>query len=184
MDKYVLISVNGDAEILTEMFDTHEAAKAAMLSECLKLGMIGNKDDLRTLIRDGNADFGSHSAWIRTKNGKVTWKILHVSDVPEKNDKWYEQIIVATESDGFETTNLVINLLVKKSVDIDDAVKSACEEYCKTDEGKEIYKSNCYCFNWGDFNTYVPNSICEKYGIMKIAGDLGMHVTYNEQLVS
>ena len=51
--------------------------------------------------------------------------------------------------------------------DILKAIKMASVEYCSTPEGIKVYEGNHHHFNYGDFNTYVPNRICKKYGISK-----------------
>ena len=93
------------------------------------------------------------------------------------------KIIVATESIGLETTNLVIVLEVEQGVDIEKAIMEACKEYCQTKEGQQTYENNCNSFNWGDFDTYVPNEICEKYGIKKIQTNVAQEFDFNQQLI-
>lgn len=71
--------------------------------------------------------------------------------------------------------NISIDIAAKDGMtreDVLDAVKKSCEEYVRTEDGKRTYDCNCGAFNYGDFDVYVPNEICKKYGIEK-----GMHVS-------
>lgn len=95
-------------------------------------------------------------------------------------------MIIASESDGLNTRIVPIELRVSKSVtDLMGAVRNACTEYCKTEEGKKTYIYNCNNFNWGDFAANVPNSICKKYGFIKCdEPSETCDVDFNEQLVN
>lgn len=94
------------------------------------------------------------------------------------------KIIVATEMCGLETTNLVMVLDVdNENIDIEQAVKNACKEYCLTNDGKETLEENNGYFNWGDFDTHVPNDICKKYGFTKVASNVSEVFNFNQQLV-
>ena len=91
---------------------------------------------------------------------------------------------IATEVDGLIIRNLIIELeIIDKGIDIKQAVLDACKEYCQTEEGKAVYDGNCCSFNWGDFDTYVPNKICEKYGFRKLNSVTAEQVSFDEQLV-
>lgn len=94
------------------------------------------------------------------------------------------KMIIATEQDFPNCRNIVIILDVQQGVDVEKAVKDACTEYCLTEKGRKVYEGNCDCFNWGDFDTYVPNDICKKYGFEKIdyAYDIEEY-KFNQQLV-
>ena len=51
-------------------------------------------------------------------------------------------------------------------------------------EGKKLYIGNCHNFNYGDFEAYVPNSICEKHGIHKIDANMtDIEVNFDTDLV-
>ena len=93
--------------------------------------------------------------------------------------------ITATEHDGFDTRTLVINLEVfKEDIDVIEACKEAAREFTATNDGLGTYISNCECFNWADFEMYVPNDICEKYGFRKINSDVAnIDVNWDEQLI-
>lgn len=93
--------------------------------------------------------------------------------------------IAALEQDGFDVRVLVLNFDVpSKDFDLKAAVEAACVEYCQTEEGRETYEGNCNCFNWADFEAYVPDEICEKHGFKKINAEIsGEIVNWDEQLV-
>lgn len=94
------------------------------------------------------------------------------------------KIIVATETYGCETRNLVIVLDVfDENINIEQAVSDACKEYCLTDEGKRTYEGNCNCFNWGDFDAYVPDEICERHGFRKVDSVSAEEFIFDQQLV-
>lgn len=71
------------------------------------------------------------------------------------------------------------------SKDVLESIKKASTEYCTTPEGRMIYENNCNCFNYGDFDVYVPNVICKKYGISKNDSKYNYiePVCFDEQLV-
>lgn len=95
--------------------------------------------------------------------------------------------IVATDQDGLDVHTLVITLeVIYHNIDIEQAVMDACKEYCQTEDGKRTYcDCNCCNFNWGDFVTYVPNSICERHGFKIYDMDYveELQVDFNQQLV-
>lgn len=49
-----------------------------------------------------------------------------------------------------------------------EACRRAACEYLSTPEGMDIYEGNCDSFTWADFEAYVPDEICEKYGFRVI----------------
>lgn len=100
--------------------------------------------------------------------------------------------IVATEfgalNHGLDNRTALYNFLVKNDMTKDDvlnAIKAAATEYCQTDEGKKTYDSNCCNFNIGDLDTYVPDEICLKHGILLLKSDYNceIHIDFNTQLV-
>lgn len=93
--------------------------------------------------------------------------------------------ITATEHDGLNTQTLVITLDVfKEDIDVMKACRAAANEFIQTKDGREVYRYNSECFNWGDFNECVPNDICEKYGFRKIDYDVAnTDVIWDEQLI-
>lgn len=96
-----------------------------------------------------------------------------------------QKVIVATEQDGLDVITLVMLFEVpNEEFDLEDAVRKASVDYCKTKDGADVFEENCNCFNWGDFYTYVPNSFCEKYGFSIIKSFETIDVYFDEQLVS
>ena len=75
---------------------------------------------------------------------------------------------------------------IKTTTDLEIAVQEACTEYVKTEEGKQIYSYNCRNFNWGDFDMYVPEDICKKYGFRKLKSpktEMDFTVNLDEHLI-
>ena len=93
--------------------------------------------------------------------------------------------VTAIERDGLNTRVVNIQLYVfKDGLNTHDAIVAACTDYCKTEEGRKTYEGNCCSFNWGDFEAYVPNDICKKYGFIKVDTDIqSEEVNFDEQLV-
>lgn len=95
------------------------------------------------------------------------------------------QAIMAMEQDGpyFNIICIVCNILSDEPLDLKAAVKEAVMEYLHTEEGSMVYKHNCGCFNWADFEMHVPNDICRNHGFEKLVTypkdilvDLGEHL--------
>lgn len=79
-------------------------------------------------------------------------------------------LIPAYEQDGMNIRICCLLINAKDGMTLDDvveAIKKASTEYCTTPEGRKTYEGNCGNFNYGDFDAYVSNSICKKYGISK-----------------
>ena len=94
-----------------------------------------------------------------------------------------KHLIVAQDQDGLDVRTSVFVLEAPAEVDIVKAVKAACKEFCETETGKKIYEENGNCFNWGDFDTNIPDSICQKHGFSRIDFSMRtMDVDFNEQL--
>lgn len=92
--------------------------------------------------------------------------------------------IVAIDVDGLDVDVLTIALDVEDGIDIKHAVMDACKEYCLTEDGQDTYdECNCRCFNWADFDAYVPNELCEKHGFRKVDVCTTLEFDLNEQLV-
>lgn len=69
--------------------------------------------------------------------------------------------------------------------DVIDAIRKASTEYCQTEEGRKVYSGNCHNFNIGDFDAYVTNELCQKYGIQKVESNTASYfMDFNEQLVN
>lgn len=94
------------------------------------------------------------------------------------------KIITATETEGCETRNLTMIFEVEDSINLYEAIKAACQDYCLTEEGKRTYEGNCNAFNWGDFDVYVPDAICQKHGFKKLNSVMAEEYIFDEQLVS
>lgn len=94
--------------------------------------------------------------------------------------------IVAIERDGMDVRVLTLHFEVPNTqFDLKAAVKAACTEYCKTEEGKKVYEYNCNNFNWADFEMNVPQEICEKHGFKLIQSDVAdEEVDWDEELVN
>ena len=78
------------------------------------------------------------------------------------------KFIVARVYDDYSTLFYFFDVK-NKNDDIIDLVKKATEAFLKTKEGRKIYEDNGNDFDLIDFNNYVPNSICEKFGFVKIS---------------
>lgn len=91
--------------------------------------------------------------------------------------------IMMRDQDGLNIKIYFVSLTHLATIDIIEAVKAACLEYCKTEEGKDTYRHNCDNFNWGDFLLCVPDEICAKHGFTKEEHSDVVEVDYNEQLV-
>lgn len=76
--------------------------------------------------------------------------------------------IYVVEHDGLNERSFMLEIQTFGIPDdlesIKGAVKKACQDYLRTDIGKKIYEGNCSNFNWADFEMYVPQNICRKYG--------------------
>lgn len=93
-------------------------------------------------------------------------------------------VIPIIDRDELNVKTMVLTLDVEEGINVIEAVRKACTEYCKTEEGRKTYIGNCDNFNWGDFEAYVPNDICGKYGIRKIDSFMCEdELDFNEQLV-
>lgn len=94
------------------------------------------------------------------------------------------KIIVATEADGLDTRTFVLGLdIFNENINIEQAVKDACKEYCMTEDGKKTYEGNCNSFNWGDLDAHVPDEICERHGFKKLWLDIAGEFNFDQQLV-
>lgn len=70
-----------------------------------------------------------------------------------------------------------------KCKDIHASVRKACEEWVGMEEGCRIYEQNNGTWDWEDFQKHVPNSICEKYGFVKLDAETEQ-VVFDEQLTT
>lgn len=95
---------------------------------------------------------------------------------------------VAVDENGDYQYNFGINLDAEdgmKPDEIEEAIKKASVEFCRTETGRRIYDRNGGSFTYEDFSRYVPNDICKKYGIEKAGEHDRIIVTepLEEQLV-
>ena len=94
-------------------------------------------------------------------------------------------IVNAIDRDTRGDTVYNFEFLAKDGIDIEQAVRKAALDFCKTEEGKRVYIGNCHNFNWGDFYTYVNNDFCRPYGFIASSCDIRqIDVNFNEELVS
>ena len=85
--------------------------------------------------------------------------------------------LVAKENIGLDENIVVIPFKVENTnVSIEELVAKATKEFLNTEDGKKVLEETCGNFNYADFDTYVPNSICGKYGFLKLED-------YNNEIV-
>lgn len=80
--------------------------------------------------------------------------------------------ITAIDRSGFAARIIYIELMAEDKMTDDDVIKAielACQEYYGLD--KKEYSGRYEDFSYDDFKQYVPNTICRKYGILKIEED-------------
>ena len=93
--------------------------------------------------------------------------------------------VVAIERDGLDVCTLTLMFDVpNEDFDLITAARKAATDFCKTEQGRKIFDSNCSCFNWADFDVYIPQEYCERYGFRKLDAVLSdIEVDLDEQLV-
>lgn len=95
-----------------------------------------------------------------------------------------QKTIVAMQRDGVCVQVFAMNFEVPDGdFDLRAAVKAACTEYCQTKEGRETYEGNCNNFNWGDFDAYVPDELCEKHGFKRLRTEVSDEVVDFDELL-
>lgn len=70
----------------------------------------------------------------------------------------------------FDPQIVYVELMAKNNMndnDVLEAVERSCQDYYYSNDEKD-YVGDYSDFSYDDFRKYVPNSICEKYGISKI----------------
>ena len=98
-------------------------------------------------------------------------------------------VVTFVDRDGFGLNFTLFNMILNvkedmSSEDVHDAIAKASLEFCQTEAGREIFSANNNSFNYGDFDIYVPNEICKKYGIEKVDSICSfMEADFNEELV-
>lgn len=94
--------------------------------------------------------------------------------------------LIAIERDGLDIRAIALNFEVPdEKFNLRAAVRAACTEYCKTEQGRNTYEYNCSSFNWADFAMSVPAEICEKHGFKVMRSDvMDEEVNWDEELVN
>ena len=143
-----------------------------------------------------------HSYWVN-RNGKFT-TVRTLQDVVKVcNGQRVKDSLALPEDDGTPTNSLVTRLIVTKEMDgtdenilvlafeclpgtnIHQAVRSAVKYFMMTDEGKEVYERNGRSFNWGDFDTYVTDDICQMFGFRYTGSACEVsYEDFNDQLIT
>ncbi len=94
--------------------------------------------------------------------------------------------IIAVRRDGYDFNAFAVTLEYSNpDLDINQAVRNAATEYAlETKEGRELYSYNFDSLNWADFESSVPNEICEKYGFRKVSDSCPQDIVeWDEELV-
>ena len=93
--------------------------------------------------------------------------------------------IIVIERDGRKVRTFSITFILKSpEFDWRTAVKAACAEYVRTEEGRRVYQYNCGNFNWADFIQHVPKHLCIKHGFTCMESEIAEEeVDWDEQLV-
>ena len=93
--------------------------------------------------------------------------------------------IIAISRDGTDLQTVMFQFEVPdENFDLMSAIRNAAKDYCNTEDGRDRYEYNNHCFNWGDFDLYVPDEICKKHGFSKIrVSDGDEIVDFDEELV-
>lgn len=89
---------------------------------------------------------------------------LQIGDFMEK------VVIAAVDQSDFVPRIVYIEIMAKEEMsrkDVLDAIEKSCLEYCNSKTKPQSVLSY-QDFGYTEFEKYVPNSICEKYGISKI----------------
>lgn len=109
------------------------------------------------------------------------------NEIPCKEHKTQSVVVTPVDRDGLDFTLHNISLNVKEGMslkDVKEAISKASVEFCQTEEGRKVFSNNNNSFNYGDFDIYVPNEICKKYGIEKVDFICSfMETDFNEELV-
>lgn len=81
-----------------------------------------------------------------------------------------QKTLTAIEYDGLDARTISMTFEVPSAdFDIKEALAKAVTDFCKTEEGAEVYGNNCRCFNLADVDMYLPKAFCEKYGFSFIS---------------
>ena len=94
--------------------------------------------------------------------------------------------LTAVERDGFRMRLLTMVFEVPdEKFDLVGTIRKAVTDYCRTEEGRNVYEYNCRCFNLADVEVSFPKERFEKYGIRYVDSFLtdGGDVEWDEQFV-
>lgn len=95
-----------------------------------------------------------------------------------------KRTVTAIEREGFDirTISLLFDVPDEK-FDIEGAVRKAVNDFCRTEKGRAALAYTEGSFDWADFDVFVSNKFCKKYGFQKIETDLpDIEVWWYEQL--
>ena len=97
-----------------------------------------------------------------------------------------EKVVVAViDRSGFDPRIVYIEIMAKEAMKTDDvleAIELSCREFYSTPQGRSCVR-DYDSFGYEEFEKYVPNRICEKYGISKIEKNNYVIEVENEALV-
>lgn len=99
-----------------------------------------------------------------------------IRETPSKEESSGRQFILLLQ---------ILDSNIRTKSDVITAIKKAVKHYVtSTKQGKANFEYNCKCFNWADFESSVPNKICQKYGFTKVEQkpDVTLSVDWDEQL--
>lgn len=163
---------------------TYEQFKTFVPNEiCKKYG-------IEIVSNDVNVDLAycrKNPLWIDYHESVLSESVLS-NETPHKEHKTQSVIVTSVDRDGLGFTFHNISLNVEEGMtlkDVKEAISKSSVEFCQTEEGKKVFSDNNNSFNYGDFDIYVPNEICKKYGIEKVDSACSfMEADFNEELVS
>lgn len=112
------------------------------------------------------------------ENSHIEWEVLDKEEVHKAKqirpiEEDYTRSFILTcvdETDFWKKTFVDIELLVNEDMEYEqvlEAIRLSSVDYCRTDIGKKVFEHNCEQFNYLDFEFYVDNTFCMKYGIKK-----------------
>lgn len=86
-------------------------------------------------------------------------------DISDKDVPYQETFLCkGEEEDGSDTVVFHVNVL-KKGLDVEDAVRAAIVDYLHTEEGyNRCSDEERHYFDWYNVVDYLPNNICRKHG--------------------
>ena len=92
-------------------------------------------------------------------------------------------VITAVVHDPKHPSASVITLeSLSDELDIMQAVRAACNEWCRSEEGRRDYEYANGYFNWGDFANCVPDEVCQRHGFKHLSTVDTVMVDHDEVL--